>query len=536
MGDDTSGGDNVLPKGFVLNSIGRAVPADKKPYSGAYTGLPPNDRAPVKARVTHAKKESKQKISESKVVPSIKEALIRCGISDGMTLSFHHHLRDGDAVLNMVVDTLVEMGVKDIRLAPTALFGVHSKSVLNAIEKGVITSIEGSVNGPIGDAVTRGVFKKPVILRSHGGRARAVIYGHLHIDIAFIAAPTADKFGNLNGVMGRSACGSLGYAFTDAMYADKVVAVTDNLVDFPACPISIPACYVDYVVQVPSIGDTKKIVSGTLQITRDPIRLQIARYAVELIDAAGLLKQGISFQTGAGGIPLAVTQFMKERMKERRIRGSFGLGGVTGDLVALLEEDMLDAILDVQSFDLMAVESLRKNKRHIEISADFYASPFNSGAAVNMLDTVILGATEIDLNFNVNVNTESDGRLLHGIGGHSDTAAGAFLTIIAMPLLRGRLSSVVEKVITVTTPGETVDAVVTERGIALNPRRQDILEKVVGKGLPLLTIQELYEKAVHLTGKARPLMFTTQPIAYIEYRDATALDTVWMPANTKQQK
>jgi citrate lyase subunit alpha/citrate CoA-transferase len=62
---------------------------------------------------------------------------------------------------------------------------------------------------------------------------------------------------------------------------------------------------------------------------------------------------------------------------------------------------------------------------HLEISADMYANPFNAGAVVNRLDFVILGATEVDVDFNVNVNTESTGYLLHNTGGHPVTSSPA---------------------------------------------------------------------------------------------------------------
>ncbi|HCD71294.1 MAG TPA: citrate lyase subunit alpha, partial [Thermovirga lienii] len=121
----------------------------------------------------------------------------------------------------------------------------------------------------------------------------------------FIAAPTADKYGNLTGAYGQSACGSLGYAHTDADYAECVVAITDNLVEYPAPYIQIPQTQVDYVVQVDKIGDPAGIVSGTTRVTRDPMRLLIARYAAKLIESSPYFKEGISFQTGAGGISLA---------------------------------------------------------------------------------------------------------------------------------------------------------------------------------------------------------------------------------------
>jgi len=43
------------------------------------------------------------------------------------------------------------------------------------------------------------------------------------------------------------------------------------------------------------------------------------------------------------------------------------------------------------------------------VSAGFYANPHNRGTAVNLLDVVVLGATEVDVDFNVNVNTFSMG-------------------------------------------------------------------------------------------------------------------------------
>jgi citrate lyase subunit alpha/citrate CoA-transferase len=443
-----------------------------------------------------------------------------------MTVSFHHHLRNGDFVVNMVIDACAEMGIRDLTLFPTALFGVHKK-LIEHIKNGVITKIMGSVNGPIGQLVSDGGMDVPVVLRSHGGRPRAVVSGDVHIDVAFIAAPTADKYGNICGTQGKSACGSLGYAFTDAQFADCVVAVTDNLQPYPAAPVSMSQLNVDIVVEVPSIGDPAGIVSGTTKVTRDPLRLLIAKYASELIEASPYFKEGISFQTGAGGIPLAVTAFMKEAMIKKGIKGSFGLGGITGYFVELLKEGLVERLMDVQSFDLEAVRSIGENPKHIEISADWYANPWNSGAAVNMLDVVILGATEVDNKFNANVNTEADGALLHGIGGHQDTAAGAKLTIIAQPLLRGRIPCVTDSVYSVTTPGEVVDAIVTEYGITVNPRRKDLLDACSAvKGLPMVSMDELVERAHRMAGPTDPVDTEDRIVGVIEWRDGTVIDVV----------
>jgi citrate lyase subunit alpha/citrate CoA-transferase len=116
------------------------------------------------------------------------------------------------------------------------------------MKRGVVTALDTNyLSGPVAKAISNGLLATPVVLRTHGGRARAIECGQLHIDVAFIAAPAADAYGNLNGVQGPAACGSLGYAFPDAEYADHVVAVTDYLVEYPLAPISIPQCRVDYV-------------------------------------------------------------------------------------------------------------------------------------------------------------------------------------------------------------------------------------------------------------------------------------------------
>ena len=364
-------------------------------------------------------------------------------------------------------------------------------------------------------------------MRTHGGRARAIECGQLKIDVAFIAAPAADCYGNLNGVYGKSACGSLGYAMPDAQYAEKVVAITDNLMPYPLYPVSIAQDRVDYVLVVESIGDAAGIVSGTTKITKDPVGLIIARNAAQVIKGSGLLKEGFSFQTGAGGASLATAHFVKQIMQKEQIKGSFMLGGITNYMVEMLEEGYFQAIMDVQGFEHGAIRSLLENPNHLEISAGVYASPFNSGAAVNKLDAVILGATEIDTGFNVNVTTGSDGKLMGGSGGHSDAAAGAKTTIIVANLLRGRLPIIIDKVTTRTTPGETVDVLVTERGIAVNPKRKDLQEQLKTAGIKIFAIEELKQIAENIAGKPAVYKPAGKVIAQVEYRDGTIIDQVY---------
>lgn len=508
-----------------LNALGRDIPdyiegyGLVRPYQGAFALRP--DGQSARRRLRYGDIDVR-----SKVLPNLKAAIAASGLESGMTISFHHHLRNGDYVVNQVLDACADMGLQNLTLFPTALFDVHAH-IMKHIKSGVIGRIMGSVNGSIGRFISEGGMKAPVVLRSHGGRPRAVMAGDVHIDVAFVAAPATDCLGNINGTRGESACGSMGYALTDALYANCVIAVTDTILPYPLSPVSINQTCVDIVVQVPSIGDPKGIVSGTTQITRDPLRLLIARYASRLIEATPYFKNNISFQTGASGIALAVTAFMKEAMLKRHITGSFGLGGITGYFVDMLNEGLLEKLLDVQSFDLKAVESIARDPRHVEISADWYANPWNAGAAVNMLDVVILGATEVDRDFNVNVNTEADGALLHGIGGHQDTAAGAKMTIIAQPLLRGRVPCVTDKVLTVTTPGEVIDAVVTEYGIAINPRRKDLLEVCSHlKDIPTISMDELVDRANRMVGAIETIRTTDRIVGVIEWRDGTVIDIV----------
>jgi len=509
----------------VKNAIGREVPSfvegigELKAFQGAYNCEPEG--------VKHATKLPRAFKGGNKVLSDLKESLIKCGIKDGMTLSFHHHFRNGDFLVNQVMDEVAEMGIKDITIFASSLQGVH-KPLIEHIKNGVVTGIETSgIRGELGEAITKdGILKKPVIIRSHGGRPRSIAAGETKIDIAFLAAPAADPYGNVNGVEGPTACGSMGYAMADAEYAEKVVVVTDYLVDYPATPISIPQTLVDYVVKVEKIGDPAGIVSGATRITKNPLELMIAEEASKAVIASGLVKEGFSFQAGTGGPSLAVAHFLRKKMIQDGIKGSFAAGGTTGYLVDMLNEGLFKTLLDVQCFDLKAVESIKTNPNHVEMSADFYANPHNKGCAANQLDIMILSATEIDVDFNVNVITGSNGVIMGASGGHCDTAAGAKLSIVVAPLLRGRLPIIVDEVTTVITPGETIDAVVTERGVAVNPARKDLEEKFRTAGLNVMSMEELKAIAENLTGKPEKIKTSDEIVGLVEYRDGTIIDVI----------
>jgi len=470
-----------------------------------------------------------RQMHRSKRAATLADAIHASGLRDGGTVSFHHHLRDGDHVLNIVMRQLADLGFRNLHVAASSIFPVHAELVEH-IRSGVVTRISSAyIAGPVARAISAGELPHPALMQTHGGRARAITQGEITIDVAFIGAPTADEFGNLNGSTGRSACGPLGYAMVDAEYARHVIAITDTLGLYPTSPIDIAQDRVDQVVVVPSIGDPSKIVSGTTRITEDPLSLFIAESAAKVIEASGLLVDGFSFQTGAGGTSLAVAAKLAEIMRAKGVTGSFAAGGITGSLVAMLREGLFRTLFDVQCFDLEAVASYRDDPAHMAMSAALYASPAGKGAIVDRLDAMILGAAEVDLNFNVNVTAVGGGRIIGGSGGHSDTAAGARLAIVTTQLTSRDNPKIVTQVECVTTPGATIDVVVTEVGIAVNPARSDLHQRLVDAGLNIIPMATLRDLAIEKSGaKLLPSLSDDdrRVVAIVEYRDGSIIDTV----------
>ena len=513
--------------GGKINAAGRWVPDEINgkpvtPFQGVGKYIPKGRKAapPIVSCANYPK-------DGNKVVKSLREALELCGLRDGMTITTHHHFRNGDKLANKLFDIIAEMGVKDLVWYPSAAFPCH-EPIIKHLKSGVIHHIEGSLNGPLGEFCTYGGMRGQGVLRSHGGRYRAIQDGEVHVDIAVIAAPTADPFGNANALYGKSACGLLGFALADAQYADKVIIVTDNLVPFPCIPWQIHGNWVDYVVVMDDIGDPSKIVSGTTVITRSPARLLIAEYTARFIKEAGIMRDGFSFQAGAGGTSLAFIPYLKKYMKEAGVKARWVRGGSTKYLVELLEEGLTDYILDGQTFDLHGVRSMRDNPNHV------WTSPFTSynyhgkGNFASMVDVVVLGATEVDVNFNANVVTHSDGVLLHGIGGWQDCLF-AKCTILAVPTFRDRVPVIVDRVTTLCGPAELIDVVITERGIAINPRREDLYEAVKGSGLPIRSIEELRDEAYRVCGgpPKPPEVDKDHVVAAIQWVDGTVIDVVY---------
>lgn len=514
----------------MKNSLGKEIPESIEglgkliPYTGAW-GL--QDRldevklvpVPAKARKPHY----------DKTCANLEEAIKKAQPFNGMCVSFHHHLRGGDQLIIQAMEIFKKLGIKDICIASSSLTTAHDCLVPFVLD-GTITKIFSSgIRGELGRTVSEGALPNPIVIHSHGGRARAIKEGRIKIDIAILAAAAADNEGNATGQHGPSAFGSMGYGMIDAQYAKNTIIVTDNMVEFPCVPASVPAHYVDFVTEIETIGDAKKIAGGTTRITKAPLDLKIAKMAADAIIATDYFKNGISFQVGAGGASLAVAKYIRKAMIEKEVQGSFLLGGVTSVCTDMLEEGLFKSIFDVQGFDAAVSSSLLNNPKHIEISSDQYASPMNSGAMTNKIDVVALGALEVDTDFNVNVITSSTGDIMGASGGHSDTAAGANLSIVVAPSFRGRLPIIVDKVMTVVTPGESVDLVVTERGICVNPLRKDLEKQLKEAGLWVRDIKELAKEVEEIVGKPAHVATTDKIIGVVEYRDGSIIDVIRQP-------
>ena len=158
----------------MINAVGRDIPEEvlkatgKDIFRGAFAmeGHEYKKAAPTVRAYMDPNK--------SKRVDSIHDVLLKCGIKDGMTLSFHHHFREGDYVVNMVMEEVHKMGIKDITICASSMGKAHDP-IVPMIEDGTVTGIQSSgVRGKIGEAISAGKLKNLAIMRSHGGFYEAI--------------------------------------------------------------------------------------------------------------------------------------------------------------------------------------------------------------------------------------------------------------------------------------------------------------------------------------------------------------------------
>ena len=514
---------------MMVNSLGRELPEKV----GSYTVRPYGSAAAETAAPARTNRlVGIRGGGESKLLKSIGEALEACGLRSGMTISFHHSFREGDLVVGQVMEAIRARGIRDLRFAPSAVVNLSNFSLADYVRDGTITRIEASgIRGELGDSLMDGSIRmeEPAILRPHGARPRAIEMGELSIDVAFIAASASDVYGNSTGQIGTNVCGSLGYSFIDARSARKVVVITDTLVDYPCCPASISQQYVDYVVKVDQVGDSAKIGAGAARLTKNPRDLTIAQRVAEIIAASRRFREGFSFQTGAGAISIACTKFLSEQMERRGVTASFALGGITAGIIDMYDAGQVRVVECSQSFDAQAAGAIFSRPGVLEIDNADYANAYGKGNFLDHLNFGVLGALEVDTDFNVNLLTGSSGRMMGGLGGGPDVAEGADISIVTLPIVRGRTPSVVRRVFTCCTPGETVACVVTQAGIALNPRHRrydELREDLERAGVQPVDIRDLQRLAEEITGVPEPIRTTDRVVAVVEYRDGSVVDVI----------
>lgn len=529
---------------MVKNAIGRSVPTEVngfayEPYAGAFAPLRsgPHFCLPT---------VEKQGRGRSKVVKKLEDVIASC-VPDGGWISFPHYYRDDATALSFVLTALKNCNRKGIKLMGNAFFENHAPILTTAIKEGILAGFEGNTYGSVSKFVASGEMAPWVVIgRSHGGRARAFQCGDREVDLAIAPVPIADAYGNANGVMGNpsSLCGPISLFEPDSRWAKHTVLLAEQIYPGFLAPHPLDTRYVDFVVPIERAGDNRGIATGTTDLKRvkgDLKRDKIAVNVLKLIEASKVVQDGFNFQIGSGSGLLVLEQMLK-KMRSLGIRGGFTAGGSMEYHVDLLEQGLIETFLDGQCFQpsVRLFESLRTNPRHIEVSTSFYYSPAAKDPAVNLMDVVVLGGSEVDVNFNVNTVTGYDGVMRTGIGGGPDAAAGGKLTIFALPIARVNRSGlscpcVRDNVCTVITPGETVTAVVTEDYIALNDKNKSpclaaIRDNANSLGLQIVPIEQLVDlamkKALELGSLMQEPHFTDEIVTAVEWRDGRLIDVV----------
>jgi len=461
-----------------------------------------------------------------KVYTNTMKLIEKLDMKDSQTISFHHHLREGDRVMSMVLKALHDAGLRDLTLCSTSIMNCHD-FLVDYIKDGMISSLETSgLRGGLGCFISDGGMDNPVVIRSHGSRARAVSDGERGVDVAFLAVSKADELGNATGMIGQNAFGSLGYGIWEARNAKKTVVVTDDLSSKVLDHISISQSDTDAILVIHEIGKSEKINSGALRIKSDPLTMRIAENSAQFLMHCGIDLNDKAIQMGSGGISLQTMNNLTSHLDEKNIRFKFAVGGITNNLIQLLEAGFVEALMDVQSFDPACAKSLRYNRNHHEVDVNTYSNPLNPSNLVNSLDIAILSALEIDLDWNVNVITGSDGRFRGAVGGHQDVAEGSNLTIVVAPLIRGRIPVLTDKVNTLVTKGKEVDAFICEYGIAVKEDHESILRSLNDSGIKTLQLREMYNKTVKYVGIPTKPEYSDKTVAIVQDRYGNTLTEI----------
>jgi citrate lyase subunit alpha/citrate CoA-transferase len=512
----------------IPNALGRDVPVEYRPFRGPEIDYVPSFLPEV----------YRGSRCETKVRSCLREAIERTGLANGDTISFHHALRNGDAVMETVMRELIDRGFSDLVLAPSSIFPCQIPVLLEAIGKGVIVRIRGgSVRGELGELIARGGMRTIFETRSHSGRAADIETGQLGIDVTFCAASSADRFGNFNGWMGKpnSMFGFPSFMVADAKFSRKgFVVMTDRLSENIVPSVLMGMQNVTDVVVVDSIGDNHGLSSGETARTKvTPERSRALSNIVAVIKALGLKGRRPCVQLGSGMGLAAIDHLAREGIKIDMM-----IGGVTEDLIAAVNAGLVRLLYNGQCFDRTSAITMRSLWSHtVPMDMFMYGSPYRP-PVTGMLDVGLLGAVEVDRNFDVNVTSFSNGIPAKAIGGHTDVARGASVVIVQAPLNRKGNVIVRDRVTTVSTPGRyCVDFVMTPKGLIVNDlptnpkaeRNLELRKRMEDEGVTFLSMDEAIAHAKDLASEFPtpiPPEFGERVVGVTLYSDGTALDSI----------
>ena len=100
---------------------------------------------------------------QTKRVKSLREAIALTGLKSGMSISFHHHLRNGDHLMNMALHEIAEMGIRELTLNASSIFDIHAPTIEEMIERGVIAKINTNyMSAGLGRRISEGLMAEAV--------------------------------------------------------------------------------------------------------------------------------------------------------------------------------------------------------------------------------------------------------------------------------------------------------------------------------------------------------------------------------------
>ena len=523
------------------NAVGREVPTNLngrgyRPFGGSHAEMAEKATRPVRI--------PRQPFAGDSKVTTIEEAF--AVLRDGDAVSFPHYYRKGgDRFLRAVIAELRRRGLKGIKLIGNAFFG-DLGYLVEAVKDGTIAYLYGNPYDGLAKAAAAGQLLPVRIMGcTHGGRQRDIMLGVEPVRLAVFPAPAADPWGNASGILGKPAelCGPLGLFDADVRYADYSCVCAGTVYNRFLPHRSISMEYVDFVVPFENVGDAAGIGAGTLDLSRimSGGNLAVADRVMKLLGAAGLLRDGVAFQSGSGA-SLAILQRLSDHFVEHGLKASFTIGGITQIHVEMLRRGAVELILHGQCFQPTqeVFDSMLNDRGHQEVSTSIYANLACKGTLTPLLDFSLLSCAEIDRDFNVNTVTGYDGRYVGGIGGGPNVGRSKltiiFTTLAGFSKRRAQsYPSIRERVNTVTMPGELVDVVITEEDAVINPASRSpyvaaLRDNAAKAGIPLISMDELAAKALAKARDLGPLMpepvFSDEVVEIVKADDGTILDVI----------